>query len=410
MTVDLQDAAADQALTPAAALAVARRLRPRLIDEAAATEARTIYSPQLHADLRGAGLFRMLLPRRYGGHEFDVPSFLAVVSELARGDMSTAWAFCLGAGHALQVGAWFPQSVQDEVFADGHFVCPMTIVPGGPARREDGAWVLDTRHPYCSGAPYSTHYVGQALEMGPEGPIQPLLFIAPREAYTVLDDWGSTLGLKGTGSNSLVFAQARLPARNVLEGALAVEFDVSDGTPGYALHGNPMYLGRAASFFALEMAALVVGGALGALDEYERLARVRTTTGRPPLIPRTQDGDYQRWFARAAARLNAADGITRHGAELWMEHARRAAGGGEPFSAAEDAMLDMMAFEAIRLAWNTLQDTLFSTAGSSAARNGERLERCFRDVAQAWGHVNTIVQSMLERDYSQAAFGSVAGG
>ena len=31
------------------------------------------------------------------------------------------------------------------------------------------------------------------------------------------------------------------------------------GTPGQRLHGNPMYLGRALSFFGLEFIALAVG-------------------------------------------------------------------------------------------------------------------------------------------------------
>lgn len=393
-------------LTPAAALRHARDLRPRLIEEAAATEARTVYSPELHEELRRAGMYRMLMPRRYGGCEFDVPSFLAVVTEMARGDMSAAWAFCLGAGHALQVGSWFPEATQEDVFRNGHFVCPSTIVPGGSATRAgDGAWLLTTRHPYCSGSPYSTHYLGQAIEFSSDGPVQPVVFVAPRDTYTVLDDWGDTLGLKGSGSNSIVFDNARIPARNVIEGQLAVEFDVSGGTAGYELHGNPMYLGRAVSFFSLELAALVVGGALGALDEYERLAHARTTTGRPPVTSRTESADYQRWFGRAAARINSAQAITQHTATLWMSYGERAAAGGEPFSAQEDAMLDMMTFEAIRIAWDALQDTLFCTAGSSAARHGERLERCFRDVAQAWGHVNTIIQAQLERDWSRMAFG-----
>lgn len=62
-----------------------------------------------------------------------------------------------------------------------------------------------------SGAPYSTHYVGQTLSAGdPPGP--PLLFVAPRSVWTVLDDWHGALGLRGSGSNSVRMERARIPA------------------------------------------------------------------------------------------------------------------------------------------------------------------------------------------------------
>jgi len=67
-------------------------------------------------------------------------------------------------------------------------------------------------------------------------------------------------------------------------------------------------------------------------------------------------------------------------------------------------MLNMMAREAITMSWNVLQDTLVRTAGSSAAKNGARLERCFRDVTQAWSHVNSILQDYMARDWSSSRF------
>src|SRR5436309_1281047 len=78
-------------LTAAQALAFADSLRERLVEEQVATEERTTYSPELHEELRAAGLYRMLQPKRYGGYELEVPDFLAVVTSLARGCMSSGW-------------------------------------------------------------------------------------------------------------------------------------------------------------------------------------------------------------------------------------------------------------------------------------------------------------------------------
>ena len=59
-----------------------------------------------------------------------------------------------------------------------------------------------------------------------------LLFVAPRSEFTMLDDWGDLLGLKGSGSQSIVFDDGRIPAHWAIEDTLMVDFDVSGGTPG----------------------------------------------------------------------------------------------------------------------------------------------------------------------------------
>src|SRR5690606_36001046 len=173
----------------------------------------------------------------------------------------------------------------------------------------------------------------------------------------------------------------------------------------YDLHGDPMYLSAPIAFFCMELATLMVGGVQGALDEYEHLMRTRRTTGRPPIIPRTEHPDYQRWYAQAAGRLAVAAGTIRFTAERWMETCRRAEAGGAPFGKEDDMLLNMMAREALRIAWDVLQESIMRTAGSSAARNGERLERIFRDATMCWGHVNMIIEDFIAREYSSARFG-----
>jgi 3-hydroxy-9,10-secoandrosta-1,3,5(10)-triene-9,17-dione monooxygenase len=66
-------------------------------------------------------------------------------------------------------------------------------------------------------------------------------------------------------------------------------------------------------------------------------------------------------------------------------------------------MLNMMCREATRLAWSAVQDTIYRTAGSSAAVNGERMERSYRDLSQAWGHVNMIIEDAMARAWTAQA-------
>src|SRR5262245_4087040 len=194
-------------LSPREILARAEAIRPVLVEQQAETEQRTYYSEGIHQEFLKAGFYRMLVPRRFGGYEFDLPTFCRVIIEVARGCPSSGWLLCLASGHALQVGSWFGEQAQAELFGDGDFRCAAVAAPVGVAGRTEAGWELNGVHAYCSGAPYSTHYMGQTFmpsdgpDGGPPGP--PLLFVAPRSTWTMLDDWGDSLGLKGSGSHSI---------------------------------------------------------------------------------------------------------------------------------------------------------------------------------------------------------------
>ena len=222
-------------MSPTVAELVARadELRPRLVELQAETEERTYYSEEMHEVFLEAGFYDVLVPKRYGGLELDLGSFWRVVIALARGCPSTAWCMCLPAGHALQTGMLFEEEVQAELFGDGLFLCPAVAAPAGSARRVDGGWELTSTHAYSSGAPYATHYMGQTfaapeVEGGRAGKL--LLFIAPRESWTMLDDWGDTLGLKGSGSTASASSRRSSPIGS------------SSRTPGWWTRTSPAAL------------------------------------------------------------------------------------------------------------------------------------------------------------------------
>jgi alkylation response protein AidB-like acyl-CoA dehydrogenase len=311
-------------------VACARGLREQLIAEQATTEERATYSQEVHETLLEAGFYRMYVPRRYGGLEVDVPTFMRVGVELARGDMGAAWGACLSANHALQVASWFPEQTQDEVFGGGDFRAASVAAPTIRATPTHDGYRLEGAVAYCSGIPYSTYYMGQAMlpEPDADGTPRMALFVAPRSAFTQLDDWGDTLGLKGTGSHTIRFDGAELPAHYVIEDVNMVDFAVENGTPGLALHGNPMYCGRALVIFTLSLACTLVGGGFNALDEYRNWALDKPTP-LPPFEPRFQNADFQRWYGGAFVKLQTAEAAMMRCAELHMEACRRNAAGTE---------------------------------------------------------------------------------
>jgi 3-hydroxy-9,10-secoandrosta-1,3,5(10)-triene-9,17-dione monooxygenase len=161
-----------------------------------------------------------------------------------------------------------------------------------------------------------------------------------------------------------------------------------------------MYAGRTLAFFQGELTAIMVGAAKGALDEYESILRSRKTQ-RPPIVSRHEDPDYQRWFGLAMGRIATAEAALLQAAEQWMELCQVSADTGVPFSRRDDMRLNIIAREALTLAW----DAIFRTAGSGAARNGERIERVFRDMAMGWGHFGTIVGDWAARELAREHLG-----
>ena len=69
-------------------VARAEAFRPLLLAEQAATEERGYYSEETHEAFRDAGFYRLFVPRRYGGLEVDLTTFLRVVMEIADGPRS----------------------------------------------------------------------------------------------------------------------------------------------------------------------------------------------------------------------------------------------------------------------------------------------------------------------------------
>ena len=387
-------------ISPAELIARAQALRPSLLERQEATERDTRYSQETHADFLEAGFYRMLIPRMFGGLEVSVETFAKVMIEIARGCPSTGWGLCLASGHALQVGSFFSEQAQADVFGfDGDFRCAAAFAPRDVLTRTEDGWAVEGTFPYASGAPFSTHLLAQSPL--PDGPA---LFVVPRSEWTIVDDWGDTLGLRGSGSNSVNLDGARIPEHFALPGVDLMGMPPGVETPGLRLHGNPMYAHRPAGFYGVEAAAVVVGMARGAVDEYERQIRTRTTN-RPPMVPRAEDPDFQRWLGMAIARVDAAEIMVLGAARHLME---TCAGipEGRPYSAEEDVRVGMIARQALSYAWETVSGELIRTSGTSAVRDGQRFGRIVRDMATGWGHLYNAMTDASARELAKARLGS----
>ena len=251
--------------------------------------------------------------------------------------------------------------------------------------------------------------MGQTLIRSGDGPPRMMLFVAERSEWEMLDDWGDLLGLRGSGSHTVKLEDAFVPEHWALPDTQLVEVDVSGGTPGSRLHGNPMYAGRCVSIFQLELTALMIGAARGALDEYEGIVTTRRTQ-RPPTVIRAEDPDYQRWFGTAIGKLATADAAMLNAADQWTELARRNVEEDAGFSREDDLKLNFIGREGLRMAWDAMQEHIIRTAGSSSLRDGERMQRIYRDMTMGHGHFASILGDSVARQIGQHRLGVPVNG
>ncbi|ALG10754.1 acyl-CoA dehydrogenase family protein [Kibdelosporangium phytohabitans] len=383
-------------------VARAEAIAAKLVDRQAETEERTYYAPETHDEFVEAGLYRLLVPRRYGGLELGAETFARVCMAITRGCPSSGWLYMFGAAHSLVVGSLFGDQAQRELFAVGDFICPATVAPSGSATRVDGGWVVNGTWRYCSGAPYATHFMGHTLvQQGNGHEPTPLMFVVPRESWRLENDWGAQLGLRGSGSHGITVTDAFVPEHHTREGFLSM-VDATADLPGRALH-SPEYGGGPLSFMLLELGILAVGMAKGALDAYADLMRSRTTMFMP-IVPRTEDPDFQFRYGEATGMIAAAEAAVIDAVRQWSDLAAR---GGAAITRAEELRLALIGREAVRLCWRAVEGQLFPTAGSSSIRSGERFERVWRDMSMLHSHagLGTFLASMANRELAKAHFG-----
>jgi 3-hydroxy-9,10-secoandrosta-1,3,5(10)-triene-9,17-dione monooxygenase len=355
----------------------AAQLRPRLLEEQAATEARSYYSEAIHHAFEEAGFYRMLVPARYGGLEVDLPTYYRVIVEISRGCPSSGWMLALGSAHALQAASCWPAAAQDELFGGERFIaCASFGFEDALATPVDGGYRVSGTWRFCSGAPYATHHMGLAPVQGGH---EPRVVVVPRASFRMLDDWGDLIGLKGSGSHSVAVEDAFVPAHHAITLAEWLAIGVSS-TPGYELHGNPLYGGSFMAVALGELNSVQVGNAQGAIDEYERLMQrpTRRVAGAPGK-ERAQDPNHQRVLGLALSYTDAAESILIHCGELFHEYAREAMEGGRTFDAERTFRIYGQLMTAHKLCWEA-GDMVFRAGSSSGARDGARLQRYWRDL------------------------------
>ncbi|MFZ1991073.1 MAG: hypothetical protein WAW96_15035 [Alphaproteobacteria bacterium] len=385
----------------------ARALQPLLRAQQDENDARGCYSDEIHKRLLEGGLYRVLQPRRFGGYECDLKTFIQCIMEISRGHSGAGWCYALAASHSYVLACHWPEEAQVDIFgSDGDYRSGM-VIGNGTLKRTNGGYIINGVWPFASGTPVSNHFMGSGLIMRDGAPPQTALFVVPRDKIKILRDWGGArgMGMQASGSNSVELKDVFVPELHVVVKPIENVMMASEegGSPGARLHKNPMYLGILQGWFATEFGAILSGTARAALDEYEGLMKSKVQTF-DPTSKRSHDPNQQRAMGDAMNLVDAAELLTLANVDFVSDLHRRWARDGTPITQAETLRAAGVARQACRMACDAVE-LLFHTAGAGVVKEGQRLGRYFRDVQMIRVHVQSSPRWAIMRAAGQLGIG-----
>ena len=209
--------------------------------------------------------------------------------------------------------------------------------------------------------------MGSAVVQGSDPP-HLLWLLIDRADFTIVDNW-DVIALRGTGSKRVICEQVFVPEHRTITAVGTTP----EPWPGWGTHDNPLYAGGLFSLLFFELAAIAIGVARGAVDEYEEVLRSKALDI-PPFVLRGHVDEYQHHLGQAIALVDVAEAALLEGTDRYFDQAKRAFASGRPAdeSAEETRRLVLIEQQCIRLSGEAV-DLLFRTGGTSGARTGSRM-------------------------------------
>ncbi len=232
------------------------------------------------AEMKEAGFFRILQPKRWGGYEMHPNVFFAVQKALAEGCMSTGWIYGVLGCHPYEL-ALFHDEAQRDVWGDnnGEMLVSSTYQPVGKVEKVEGGFYLSGRWGFSSGSTHCGWVLLGAINFDTDGgPPDMRTFLLPRGDYQVIEGTWDVFGLQGTGSFDILVERVFVPEHRTHRAA--------DGfacaNPGQAENDGPLYRLPWAQVFVRSVSTAAFGGARAAVNAAMEImqGRVSTNTGK----------------------------------------------------------------------------------------------------------------------------------
>ncbi len=352
-------------------------MRQCVLDNAAAAEsARTMTAPIVDA-MWSTGLMQHMNPAEAGGVEPSFADMIQTWIEMAYLDGSFGWVGIANLPSAAASAAYLPDAGFEEVFGgpDHHVTVGGQFAPNGVGTVVDGGIRLTGNWNFGSGTGHAQYVAAGYLPMVDGDmvwitPEMPLLRVAivPRDEVTFTDGW-HVQGLRGTGSYDYNVQDVFVPERRT--------FDLFARAP---------HRGSSATFrmglmplTAAGHASWALGVAKSMIDDIAELAQSKVRMG--DLTTLVHRESFQKGFAHHGAMWKAARLLVT---DTFTAVADAVARGDEltPRMRADARAAAVYATEASR----EIAQWAHLAAGTTAIREGSRIERAFRDLYTGTQH------------------------
>jgi alkylation response protein AidB-like acyl-CoA dehydrogenase len=361
--------------TPSNPVAAARALYPVIAAASERIEAARRLPGDVLAPLKASRLFRLCVPRRYGGLESTPMEMIEAVSEVARADGSAGWCVAIGATSGL-LGGYLAEADAAEIYGrDPEGVSGGVFAPRGQAVAEGEAFRVSGRWPFASGIDHCSWLMGGCVVMDGAKPVlldsgapDARLLLFPAAEARVHDTW-QVAGLCGTGSHDMEVDGMLVPRSRAV--SLVSDRPREDG----ALYRFPVF-----GCLALGIAAVCLGLARRAIDELVDLAGGKTPTGsRRRLCDRAF---VQMQVAEAEALVGSARAYLLDTVAATFDEATR---DGE-IGVRQRALLRLAASHAVTQGKRAVE-SMYEAGGGTSIYRTSPLQRCLRDVHTATQHL-----------------------
>lgn len=382
---------------PRPALAeTARSLRDLVRAEAAESERLRTLSPPLVDALWDSGLMTALNPSQAGGLEPTLPEMIETWIEMAWQDGSFGWTGIANLPSSFAAASYLPDQGFAEVFTANNNQVTMggQFAPNGQGVVTEGGYRLSGAWNFGSGTGHSQYVAAGFLPMDggemrwiSDGVPELMVALLPRHEVTFTDGW-FVQGLKGTGSFDYTVADVFVPEHRAFR--LFSREPLRGSSPAGRMGMMPVT--------AAGHAAWALGVAKSMLDDVAELAATKfrmsdmaALAGRPTF----QKDLAHHVAAWRAARLLVLDAFGS---------AEDAVARGDDLIPTMRADMRVAAVYATDVAREGAQWAHLA-AGTSAIREGSRLERAFRDLYTGTQHA--FISEKVAIDSAQVWLGVI---
>ena len=389
------------AVTTDTLLERAREVARLAAEQAQAIEQQRRLPDELMQAMKDSELLRVLQPAHWGGYERDLRTFVRVATEIAKGDTSTGWVYCILGIHYFWI-SYVEPALQEEIWGkDSSVMMADSFAPTGTAQEVSGGYRLNGQWSFLSGLWCSDWIaVGARVAPQPDAPAEWTMMFVPKSDYRLDDRW-HVVGLQGSDSNTVVVENAFVPHQRVYWLERAERTGIS---PGQQLHPNALYQLPFIPTLGVALLPTAIGSARSAITHFQEWTRTRAPVYGPGETPLPGTASAHIALAEATTTVEALEGLMMQNTdELVTEYGQP----GRVPSAQERAKYYAWRSYIVRQSARVV-NRLFELSGGRSLYLQHPLQRIWRDLHAVSQHIALHYEAGLEA-YGRTLVGLPSG-